>query len=204
MGLRGSVSQEWVKLSIDKTSLKYIYILLNFFQHLPGASELRSYWFLVDWRPLATTWRRSCSNWTTHGRMGIPTGLVLHDQPNGQHQPPRKNRWSSHSASDTEGCSIPLSNPTMHLSHIPQCTTPNRNAHISVLNGALWDVGQVHCVICGFGVLLVVLALAFCFWHTSHHNAISGVYCTWEDLCDRSRYQWHGQVITSHRYWGMQ
>ena len=26
MGLRGSVSQEWVKLSIDKTSLKYIYI----------------------------------------------------------------------------------------------------------------------------------------------------------------------------------
>ena len=90
MGLRGSISQEGVKLSIDKTSLKYNF--LNLLQHLPGATELRSYWFLVDWRPLATTWRRSCSNCTTHGRMGIPTGLVLHDQPNGQHRPPRKKR----------------------------------------------------------------------------------------------------------------
>ena len=38
-------------------------------------------------------------------------------------------------------------------SHIPQCTVPhstfqNRNVHISVLDGALWDVGQVHCGIC--------------------------------------------------------
>ena len=32
----------------------------------------------------------------------------------------------------------------MHLSHIPQCTIQNRNVHISVLNGALWDMGQVH------------------------------------------------------------
>ena len=31
--------------------------------------------------------------------------------------------------------------PTMHLSHIPQCTIQNRNEHISVLNGALWDIG---------------------------------------------------------------
>ena len=28
---------------------------------------------------------------------------------------------------------------TVHLSHIPQCTIQNRNVHISVLNGALWD-----------------------------------------------------------------
>ena len=32
----------------------------------------------------------------------------------------------------------------MHLSHIPQGTIQNRNVHISVLNGALWDMGQVH------------------------------------------------------------
>ena len=39
----------------------------------------------------------------------------------------------------------------MHLSHIPQCTIQNRNVHISVLNGALWDMGQVHCGICEIG-----------------------------------------------------
>ena len=33
--------------------------------------------------------------------------------------------------------------PTMRLSHIPQCTIQNRNVHISVLNGVLWDVEQV-------------------------------------------------------------
>ena len=37
-----------------------------------------------------------------------------------------------------------LTNPTMHLSHIPQYTIQNRNVHISVLNGVLWDMGQVH------------------------------------------------------------
>ena len=41
----------------------------------------------------------------------------------------------------------------MHLSHIPQCTIQNRNVHISVLNGALWDMGQVHCGICESGQL---------------------------------------------------
>ena len=48
-------------------------------------------------------------------------------------------------------CSVKLTkftNPTMHLSHIPQCTIQDRNVHISVLNGALWDMGQVHCRIC--------------------------------------------------------
>ena len=42
-----------------------------------------------------------------------------------------------------------LTNPTKHLSHIPECTTQNRNAHVSVLNSAWWDVEQVHCGICG-------------------------------------------------------
>ena len=30
----------------------------------------------------------------------------------------------------------------MHLFHIPQCTIQYRNVHISVLNGALWDMEQ--------------------------------------------------------------
>ena len=41
-----------------------------------------------------------------------------------------------------------LTNSTMHRSHIPQCTSQNRNVHISVLNGVLWDMGQVQCGIC--------------------------------------------------------
>ena len=42
----------------------------------------------------------------------------------------------------------------MHQSDIPQCTIRNRNVHISVLSGALWDMGQVQCGICEFGLLL--------------------------------------------------
>ena len=45
-----------------------------------------------------------------------------------------------------------FANPTMHLCHIPQCTMQNRNVHISVLNGALWDMEQVHCGICEIGL----------------------------------------------------
>ena len=41
----------------------------------------------------------------------------------------------------------------MHLVHIPKCTNQNRNVHISVLNGALWDMGEVHCGICELGQL---------------------------------------------------
>ena len=41
----------------------------------------------------------------------------------------------------------------MHLFHIPQCTSQNRNMQISVLNGALLDMEQVHCGICEFGQL---------------------------------------------------
>ena len=40
---------------------------------------------------------------------------------------------------------------SMHLSHIPQHTIQNRNVHISVLNGVLWDMGQVHWGICEIG-----------------------------------------------------
>ena len=36
----------------------------------------------------------------------------------------------------------------MHMFHIPQCSIQNRNVHISVLNGALWDMEQVHSGIC--------------------------------------------------------
>ena len=39
----------------------------------------------------------------------------------------------------------------MHLSHIPQYTIHNRNVHITVVNGVLWDIGQVHCRICEIG-----------------------------------------------------
>ena len=40
----------------------------------------------------------------------------------------------------------------MHLLHIPQCTIQNSNVHISVLNGALWDMEQVHYGICEIGL----------------------------------------------------
>ena len=42
----------------------------------------------------------------------------------------------------------------MHLFHIPQCSIQNRNVHISVLNGALCDIEQVHSEICEIGLLL--------------------------------------------------
>ena len=46
----------------------------------------------------------------------------------------------------------PISNSTVHLFHIPQCTIHNRNVHISVLNDALCNMGQMHCGICEFGI----------------------------------------------------
>ena len=41
-----------------------------------------------------------------------------------------------------------FTNPRMHLFHTPQCSIQNRNVHISVLSGALWDMEQVHSGIC--------------------------------------------------------
>ena len=40
----------------------------------------------------------------------------------------------------------------MHLFYIPQCNIQNRNVHISVLNGAMWDTEQMHCGICEIGL----------------------------------------------------
>ena len=39
----------------------------------------------------------------------------------------------------------------MQLFHITQYTTQKRNVHISVLNGALWEMEQLHCGICELG-----------------------------------------------------
>ena len=44
-----------------------------------------------------------------------------------------------------------FTNPQMHFFHIPQCSIQNRNVHISVLNGALWDMEEVHSGICELG-----------------------------------------------------
>ena len=41
----------------------------------------------------------------------------------------------------------------MHLFHIQQCTIQNRNVYISVLNGAVWDMGQMHGGICAIDLL---------------------------------------------------
>ena len=46
-----------------------------------------------------------------------------------------------------------LINPTMKLHYIPQYTIQNRNVHMSLMNGTLCDVGQVHSGICESGQL---------------------------------------------------
>ena len=48
---------------------------------------------------------------------------------------------------------LDFTNPRMHLFHIPECSIQNRNVHISVLNGAFWDMEQVHSGICELGLL---------------------------------------------------
>ena len=45
-------------------------------------------------------------------------------------------------------------NPTIYLFYIPQCTMRNRNVHISILNGVLWDMELVHCGICEIALLI--------------------------------------------------
>ena len=39
----------------------------------------------------------------------------------------------------------------MQLFQIPKSSIQNRNEHISVLNGALWDMEEVHSGICELG-----------------------------------------------------
>ena len=41
-----------------------------------------------------------------------------------------------------------LTNPTVHLSRIPQEIFQNNNVHSFALNGEMWDTGQVHREIC--------------------------------------------------------
>ena len=47
-------------------------------------------------------------------------------------------------------------NSTMQLFHIPQCSIQNGNVHISILNGAWWDIEQVHFGICEIGLLVII------------------------------------------------
>ena len=44
--------------------------------------------------------------------------------------------------------------PINLITHIPQCSIQNRNVHISVLNGTLWDTEQVHSGVCELGQLV--------------------------------------------------
>ena len=69
-----------------------------------------------------------------------------------------------------------LTNPTVHLYHMPQFIFQNRNIRISVLNSELWDMGRVRCGICKFGPLLFVW---YFIMHLQKHERISlsGGYC---------------------------
>ena len=66
-----------------------------------------------------------------------------------------------------------FTNPTMHLSHIPQCTIQNRNVHISVVNGVLWDMEQVHCGI--YEVGLFCHHSANMSWYTNNAGPSAGL-----------------------------
>ena len=57
--------------------------------------------------------------------------------------------WNSHHIS----WFTQFTDPRMHQFHIPQWSNQKRNVHISVLNGAFWDMGQVQCGICEIGIL---------------------------------------------------
>ena len=57
-----------------------------------------------------------------------------------------------------------LTNPTMQLSHITQCTIQNINVYISFLYGAFWDIGLVYCGICEF--------ISVKFIHKSHNAPV--------------------------------
>ena len=52
-----------------------------------------------------------------------------------------------------------FTNHIIHLFHIPQCSIQNRNVHISVLNGALWHMEQMHSGICEVSQLCTSFAL---------------------------------------------
>ena len=43
----------------------------------------------------------------------------------------------------------------MHLFYVPRFSIQNRNAHIPVLNEALWDMEQMYFGVCKLGQLLL-------------------------------------------------
>ena len=73
-----------------------------------------------------------------------------------------------------------FTNLKMHLFDIPQCSIENWNVHISVLNGALWDIGQVHSGICELGRLWVQ-------WFSL--TLFSVLCCTWGSVCYKQVYR---------------
>ena len=83
--------------------------------------------------------------------------------------------------------------------HNPHCSIQNRNVHISVLNGALWDTEQVHSVICELGHFWIYLFSAI-IWST---NCLPP---SWTKLSAdevmakfASRYQW--KDVQKHIVW---
>ena len=79
--------------------------------------------------------------------------------------------------------------PTTHISHIPY-TFQNRNVYISDLNGALWNLGQVHCGICESGLLGANNSATK--W--PHNKLASFWHCImWTDIPSTSgqRYYWY-------------
>ena len=67
---------------------------------------------------------------------------------------------------------INVANYRMHLFHIPQSFIQNRNVHLSVLNGALWEMEWVHSWICELGQLESVPN-----GFTKKGNALTGDVC---------------------------
>ena len=61
----------------------------------------------------------------------------------------------------------------MHLFHIPECSIQNRNVHVSVLNGAFWDMEQVHSGI--FEIVLINQFHRLIRYISTHPNGNIGI-----------------------------
>ena len=110
---------------------------------------------------------------------------------------------------------ISFTNPRMHLFHIPQSSIQNRNVHISVLNGALWDMEQVHSGICEIGLFLLPVSppiqsdrlfcqvgMALCF----HGNKVAEEqgHCNWASRlvsCFEKPLYYHQGVFCNNVTW---
>ena len=74
----------------------------------------------------------------------------------------------------------------MHKTNNPQCTI---FLYISVKNGALWDMGLVHCEICAMGLLInQKLVFGYQILILRHKKILNR-----EDL-----YDWYGDLILIH------